>query len=168
MDENNFQGGGSGNSGTGGTGTGTGTSGTTGTGTSGTGSTGSMGGGSGSSGSMGSSSEAFGANTGGSMGEVGTSGSAGGSITDDQGLSAGIVSVLEKFGVGENQINAVRDTLKNVNIDQQLDKAKEQVTDSLNKARDYAKQNPGAVLAGVAVLVIGAGLLASSMKKDRD
>lgn len=87
---------------------------------------------------------------------------------DALGLSAGIVSVLEKFGVGESQINAVRDTLKNVNIDQQLDRAKEQVTDSLNKARVYAKQNPGAVLAGVAVLAIGAGLLAASVKKDRD
>lgn len=157
MDENNFQG----NSG-GASGTGTTSTGTTGTGTSGTGTTGSMGAGTGSSGSMGSTNEAFGANSGSSM----TSVSGGGA--NDQGLSAGIVSVLEKFGVGENQINAVRDTLKNVNIDQQLDKAKEQVTESLNKARDYAKQNPGAVLAGVAVLVIGAGLLAASTRKDRD
>ena len=91
-----------------------------------------------------------------------------GSSTSDTGMSAGIVSVLEKFGVGENQINAVRETLKNVNIEQQLDKAKETVTESLTKARGYAKQNPGAVLAGVAVLVIGAGLLAASMKKDKE
>jgi hypothetical protein len=92
----------------------------------------------------------------------------GSSSMADSGMSAGIVSVLEKFGVGENQINAVRETLKNVNIDQQLDKAKETVTESLTKARGYAKQNPGAVLAGVAVLVIGAGLLAASMKKEKD
>lgn len=81
------------------------------------------------------------------------------------GLSSGIVSVLEKFGVNEEQLNSVRETLKNVNIDQSLERAKEQVTESITKAREYAKRNPAAVAAGLAVLVIGAGLIAAAASR---
>lgn len=80
----------------------------------------------------------------------------------ESGLTSSVVSILERFGVGEPQVNAVREALKNVNVDQQLDRAREQVNDSINKAKQYARQNPGAVLAGVAVLVIGAGLIAGA------
>lgn len=78
------------------------------------------------------------------------------------GLSAGIVSLLEKLGVNEAQVSSVRDTLKTANVDQALDKAREQVNEAVGKARTYAKQNPGAVLAGIAVLVVGAGLIAGA------
>ena len=89
--------------------------------------------------------------------------------TESGGVSSGIVSILEKFGVSETQLNTVRETLKNVNIDQSLDKAKETVTDSITKAREYAKKNPGAVVAGLAVLVIGAGLIAAAAsRKDNE
>jgi hypothetical protein len=81
-------------------------------------------------------------------------------------MSSGIVSILEKLGVSETQINSVRETLKSVNLDDSLEKAKESVTDSLNKAKNYAKENPGAVLGGLAVLVIGAGLLAGAVKRS--
>ena len=78
------------------------------------------------------------------------------------GVSAGILSLLEKFGVNEAQISSVRETLEKANVDQALDKAREQVNDAVGKAKTYAKQNPGAVLAGIAVLVVGAGLIAGA------
>ena len=78
------------------------------------------------------------------------------------GFSASVVNLLERFGVDESQLNSVRDTLKNVNLDQSLERAKETVTDSIGKAREYAKKNPAAVAAGLAVLVIGAGLIAAA------
>jgi hypothetical protein len=81
------------------------------------------------------------------------------------GLSAGIVTLLEKFGVNESQISSVRESLEKANVDQALDKAREQVNDAVGKARTYAKQNPGAVLAGIAVLVVGAGLIAGAALK---
>lgn len=84
------------------------------------------------------------------------------SETAASGFSTSIVSMLEKFGVNETQLNSVRETLKNVNLDQSLERAKEQVTDSIGKAREYAKKNPAAVAAGLAVLVIGAGLIAAA------
>lgn len=85
------------------------------------------------------------------------------------GMGAGVASILERFGISENQLNTVRETLKNVNLEESLDRAKEQVSDSISKAREYARQNPGAVAAGLAVLVIGAGLIAgAAMRKDKE
>lgn len=91
-----------------------------------------------------------------------------GSSSESAGMSAGVLSLLERFGVTESQLSAVRDTLKNVNLEESLDKAKEQVSESMTKARDYARQNPGAVAAGLAVLVIGAGLLAGAAMRNKD
>lgn len=77
-------------------------------------------------------------------------------------FSSNVVSMLEKLGVGESQLNAVREALKNANVEQSLEKAREQVNEAVNSARTFAKRNPGAVMAGIAVVVIGAGLIAGA------
>lgn len=77
-------------------------------------------------------------------------------------FSSNVVSMLEKFGVGETQLNAVREALKNANVEQSLEKAREQVNEAVTNARTFAKKNPGAVMAGIAVVVIGAGLIAGA------
>ena len=52
----------------------------------------------------------------------------------------GLEGFLNKVGLGSS--------LKNTNVQH-----------SVNKARDYARANPGKVLGGLAALVIGAGLM---------
>jgi len=53
----------------------------------------------------------------------------------------GLGSMLNRFGIGSS-------TLSNLNMG-----------DSVNKARDMARKNPGMVLGGLAALAIGAGLM---------
>jgi hypothetical protein len=84
------------------------------------------------------------------------------SAEESGAFSSNVVSMLEKFGVGESQLNAVREALKNANVEQSLEKAREQVNEAVTNARTFAKKNPGAVMAGIAVVVIGAGLIAGA------
>lgn len=56
--------------------------------------------------------------------------------------------VLRKVGLTDSQIESVRSGMSNLDV-----------PGNLNKARDYARRNPGIVLGGMAALVIGAGLL---------
>jgi hypothetical protein len=85
----------------------------------------------------------------------------------EAGLTASVVALLEKMGVQQEQINTVREALQNANVDESLEKAKEQVTETFGKARDYAKQNPKAVIAGLAVVAIGAGLITAAAKRNK-
>ncbi len=48
----------------------------------------------------------------------------------------------------------------------QCNTARDYLRDSSDKAKSFAKENPGKVAAGVAVLAVGAGLLISALKKD--
>ena len=81
--------------------------------------------------------------------------------------SSVLADMLEKIGVSESQISLVRDSLKDMNVEESLEKARTYVNESLTKARDYAKKNPGVVIGGLSALVIAAGLLTASMKKDK-
>jgi hypothetical protein len=85
----------------------------------------------------------------------------------EAGLTSAVVALLEKMGVQQDQINTVKEALQNANIDESLEKAKEQVTETFGKARDYAKQNPKAVIAGLAVVAIGAGLITAAAKRNK-
>ena len=75
--------------------------------------------------------------------------------------------MLEKIGVSQSQIDSVRSSLEDANVDEALEKARTYVNDQLSKAREYAKSNPGVVLGGLAGLVIGAGLLTAAMRKGK-
>lgn len=82
-------------------------------------------------------------------------------------IAGSVAEMLEKLGLNAQQLKAVRDSIEGLNVDESLEKARTYVNDSLNKARDYAKQNPGVVIGGLSVLVIAAGLLTASTLKRR-
>jgi|SRR5688500_2932496 len=63
--------------------------------------------------------------------------------------------VLRKMGLTDSQIESVRSGMNHLDV-----------PGTLNKARDYARRNPGMVLGGMAALVIGAGLLMRSKRKS--
>ena len=51
-------------------------------------------------------------------------------------------------------------------VEQYINTAREYLQGNGEKAKEYAKENPGKVAAGVAVLAVGAGLLISAMNRD--
>lgn len=83
------------------------------------------------------------------------------------GLSAnGLEQFLGKVGISDDVINNLKSQLQNVDVDQYLNTARDYLKGNGGKAKDFAKENPGKIAAGVAVLAVGAGLLISAMHKD--
>jgi hypothetical protein len=68
--------------------------------------------------------------------------------TPQVGSSRGLGGILSKLGIDQSKIGAWGNSLNNVNV-----------RGGLDKARTAARNNPGAVLGGLAALVIGAGLM---------
>lgn len=95
------------------------------------------------------------------------SGQTGTRSENEKGIASSVAEMLEKLGLNEQQLKAVRDSIEGMNVEESLEKARTYVNDSLNKAREYAKQNPGVVIGGLSALVIAAGLLTASTLKRR-
>jgi hypothetical protein len=62
----------------------------------------------------------------------------------DVARSGGIGDLLKKVGINQSSIDSMGSSMKNINM---------------GSVRNMAQKNPGAVLGGLAALVIGAGLL---------
>src|SRR5512140_796573 len=74
---------------------------------------------------------------------------------------SGISGMLRKVGIGDDVIDRVKSSVSGVNMDSLKSRWNGMdVNGSVNKARDYARSNPGKVLGGLAAAVIAAGLLA--------
>jgi hypothetical protein len=82
--------------------------------------------------------------------------------------SKGLEQFLGRLGITEEMVSNIRSSIANVEVDQYLNTARDYLKDSSGKATSYAKENPGKVAAGVAVLAVGAGLLISAMNKDKE
>lgn len=78
----------------------------------------------------------------------------------------GLDEFLGKVGISDEMINNLKTQLQNVDVEQYLNTAREYLQGSGSKAKDFAKENPGKVAAGVTVLAVGAGLLLSALNKD--
>jgi hypothetical protein len=82
--------------------------------------------------------------------------------------------LLGKLGISDEMINSLKSSLQNVDFEQYLNTARDylrgtgdKLKSTSDKATNFAKENPGKVAAGVAVLAVGTGLLISSLTKDR-
>jgi hypothetical protein len=94
----------------------------------------------------------------------------GNSISQDRGLE----QFLGRIGISEEMITNLRASMQNVDVDEYLNTAREylktagdKLRTSSDKAGSFAKENPGKIAAGVAVLAVGAGLLLSSLGRDK-
>jgi hypothetical protein len=63
-------------------------------------------------------------------------------------------------------ITNLKSSIKNVDVEEYLSTAREYLKGGSEKATTYAKENPGKVAAGVAVLAVGTGLLISALNRD--
>jgi ATP-dependent helicase/DNAse subunit B len=74
---------------------------------------------------------------------------------------------LSRLGLSEEMVTNLKTKLENVDIEEQLNTAREYLRDSTEKAKTYTKENPAKVAAGVAVLAIGAGLLINALNREK-
>jgi hypothetical protein len=89
----------------------------------------------------------------------------GAAIGDNQ--RKGLEQFLGKIGISDDMVNNLKSSLQNVDVEEYLNTAREYLKTGTTKSGTFAKQNPGKIAAGVAVLAVGAGLLISSLR-DRD
>lgn len=80
--------------------------------------------------------------------------------------SSGLEQFLGKLGISEEMVNNLKTSVQNVDVEEYLNTARDFLKGGTDKATTYAKENPGKVAAGVAVLAVGAGLLISALNRD--
>lgn len=83
-----------------------------------------------------------------------------------QPLNHGLEQFLGKLGISDDMINNLKTSLDKVDVEEYLNTARDYLKTNGAKAKSFAKDNPGKVAAGVAVLAVGAGLLISAMRRD--
>lgn len=93
---------------------------------------------------------------------------AGGGVCPTCGAAAnrGLEQFLGRLGISETMIENLRTSMQSVDVDEYLNTAREYLKSGGTKARDFAKENPRKVAAGVAVLAVGAGLLINALNRD--
>lgn len=82
------------------------------------------------------------------------------------GQHSGLEQFLGRLGISDDMINNLKSSMANVDVEEYLNTARDYLRDSSGKAKDFARENPGKVAAGVAVLAVGAGLLISALNRD--
>jgi len=81
-------------------------------------------------------------------------------------LNRGLEQFLGKLGISEEMIGNLKNQMQNVDVEEYLNTAREYLRTGGDKAKSFAKENPGKVAAGVAVLAVGAGLLISALNRE--
>lgn len=82
-------------------------------------------------------------------------------------IPAELEQFLGRFGINEETLKNLKSMLQNVDVEEQLNTAREFLRENSEKAKTYTRENPAKVAAGVAVLAIGAGLLISALNKNK-
>lgn len=82
------------------------------------------------------------------------------------GVNKGLEEFLGKLGISDEMIGNLRNTVQNIDVDEYLDTAREYLRSGSDKAKSFARENPGKVAAGVAVLAVGVGLLVTALNRD--
>ena len=80
--------------------------------------------------------------------------------------NAGLEQFLGKIGLSDDVVNNLKQQFQNVDVEQYLSTAREYLQGGGSKVKDYAKDHPGRIAAGVAVLAVGTGLLISALNRD--
>jgi len=77
----------------------------------------------------------------------------------------GLEQFLGKLGISDEMIRNLKSSIDNVEVEEYLNTAREYLKTGGSKAAAFAKENPGKVAAGVAVLAVGAGMLINSLRE---
>ena len=82
------------------------------------------------------------------------------------GVNKGLEQFLGRLGISDEMVSNLKSSMQNVDVEEYLNTAREYLKNGSDKATTFAKENPGKVAAGVAVLAVGAGLLISALNRD--
>ena len=82
------------------------------------------------------------------------------------GGNSGLEQFLGKLGISDDMITNLKSSMQNIDVEEYLNTARDYLKSGSSKATEFAKENPGKVAAGVAVLAVGAGLLISALNRD--
>src|SRR4051794_16547351 len=96
-----------------------------------------------------------------SLGEARRSGAASG----EEGGASGLFEALESFGLSSDRVQRLRDSISNLEVRDSIEKAQEYLSEQIDSARDYARENPKKVIGGAAGVLVGASLLALAIKR---
>jgi hypothetical protein len=77
-----------------------------------------------------------------------------------------LATFFGKLGISDETVANLGTQMQNVDIDEYLNTARDYLKDAGGKAKNFTKENPAKVAAGVAVLAVGAGLLISALNRD--
>ncbi len=83
-----------------------------------------------------------------------------------QTLNRGLEQFLGKLGITDEMIENLKSSVQNIDVEEYLNTARDYLRSSGGKAKTFAKENPGKVAAGVAVLAVGAGLLINALRRE--
>ena len=78
----------------------------------------------------------------------------------------GIEQLLGKLGISDEMIVNLKSSMQDIDIDEYLNTARDYLKNGTNRATTFARENPGKVAAGAAVLAIGAGLLITALSRE--
>ena len=82
------------------------------------------------------------------------------------GANRGLDQFLGRLGISDEMMSNLKSSMQNVDVEEYLNTARDYLKTGSDKATTFAKENPGKVAAGVAVLAVGAGLLISALNRD--
>lgn len=86
--------------------------------------------------------------------------------TDRPLSSSGVEQFLGRLGISDEMVSKLKTSMQNVDFEEYLNVARDYLKDGSTKATTFAKENPGKVAAGVAVLAVGAGLLIGALNRE--
>ncbi|HEY3052027.1 MAG TPA: hypothetical protein VGK04_01415 [Thermoanaerobaculia bacterium] len=85
---------------------------------------------------------------------------------DENVESEGVLfDALERFGLSSARVERLRGAIDKMDVRESVDKAQEYLSEQIENARDYARQNPGKVIGGAAGVLVGASLLAIALRR---
>ena len=79
--------------------------------------------------------------------------------------SSTIFDTLESFGLSSARVERLREAIGKVEVREGIEKAQEYLSEQIENARGYARDNPKKVIGGAAGVLVGASLLALAIRR---
>ena len=77
----------------------------------------------------------------------------------------GLFEALERFGLSSDRVERLRRVINDMDVRESVEKAQEYLSEQIENARDYARDNKSKVLGGAAGVLVGASLLAIALRR---
>jgi hypothetical protein len=76
-----------------------------------------------------------------------------------------VFEALERFGLSSDRVQRLKKAVDKLEVRESIDKASDYLSEQIENAREYTRQNPGKVIGGAAGVLVGASLLALAIRR---